>query len=94
MDQAERLREMVRSKTDEIADAIASRDADRSSAGNAPWVISVTSGKGGSVKPTLWEIWRYLSSERGKKCSCLMRTWVWQILISFSEFIRRIILTP
>ena len=67
MDQAEKLREMVRNKTDEIADAVTKRDAGQSSAGNAPWVISVTSGKGGVGKTNIVGNLAVSFQRKGKK---------------------------
>jgi flagellar biosynthesis protein FlhG len=67
MDQAERLREMVRNKTDEIAGAVTERNTGPKGAGNAPWVISVTSGKGGVGKTNIVGNLAVSFQRKGKK---------------------------
>jgi flagellar biosynthesis protein FlhG len=53
MDQAERLREMVRNESHKIADAVTAREVAGRTSGAAPWVVSVTSGKGGVGKTNI-----------------------------------------
>jgi len=53
MDQAERLREMVRKKSDEMAGAVITRKDITRISGSGPWVVSVTSGKGGVGKTNI-----------------------------------------
>jgi flagellar biosynthesis protein FlhG len=53
MDQAERLREMVRNESHKIADAVTAGRETGKASGGAPWVVSVTSGKGGVGKTNI-----------------------------------------
>lgn len=53
MDQAEKLREMVSKESHKIADAIIPGPSPGRISGVAPWVVSVTSGKGGVGKTNI-----------------------------------------
>lgn len=53
MDQAERLREMVKKESHKIAEAVTNKEISGQSSGGAPWVVSITSGKGGVGKTNI-----------------------------------------
>lgn len=53
MDQAEKLRKMVKKESHKIAETVTNKKISEKNSGRAPWVVSITSGKGGVGKTNI-----------------------------------------